>query len=175
MRFEPSRLRSAEWVIGTASAAMLVDAFLLPWYEVGFRVGEVYVSYARTSLNAWDSLTVLRFLVPLTALGGLAVWFAQAARESPALPVVLTTIGMIPSALLVLTLIWRVLIDNPGIHRVPSSFVEAKLGAYIGLILSVAIFLSIYRSLREDGVSSDIGSRRVEMLSLEPQSGGSQP
>ncbi|MGO9754350.1 MAG: hypothetical protein ACLP8S_31320 [Solirubrobacteraceae bacterium] len=167
MRLEPSRLRAAEWVIGIASAVLLVDMFLLPWYEVALTHNGLIASFPASALDGWHSLTLLRYLILLTALVGLAIWWFQATRESPAVPVILTVLEMIPSGLLLLTLIWRILIDNPDIHGEPSQNVEAKLGAYLGLILAAAILLGTYRSLRQDGVSSDIGSRTIERLSLD--------
>jgi len=167
MRLQASRLRAAEWVIGIASAVLLLDTFLLPWYEAGFTHNGLIVSFPATALDGWHSLTMLRYLIVLTALVGLAIWWFQATRESPAVPTVLTVLEMIPSGLLLLTLIWRVLISSPAVHGFASQFVEVKLGAYLGLILAGAILLGSYRSLRQDGVSSDIGSRSIQRLPLD--------
>lgn len=162
MRPQASRLRAAEWVIGIASAVLLIDMYLLPWYEVAFTHNGLIVSFPASALDGWHSLTLLRYLILLTVLVGLAVWWFQATRESPAVSTVLTVLEMIPAGLLLLALIWRVLIDNPGIRGVASQHVEAKLGAYLGLILAAAILLGTYRSLRQDGVPSDTGTRKLE-------------
>lgn len=154
-------------MIGLASALLLIDTFLLQWYEVGYTHNRLIVAYPASALNGWDSLSVLRYLIVLSALLGLAIWWLQATRQSPAVPTVLTVLFTIPSGLLLLALIWRVLIDIPGIHGLAAQFVEAKLGAYLGLVLSAALALGTYRSLREDGVSSDLGRQRIELRSLD--------
>jgi hypothetical protein len=134
-------------VIGAASAALIIDLFALPWY--GIDVGaprRVYTYPARPSLtaNGWDSLTAVRYLILLTAFVGLAIWWLQATRAAPALPVVVTILAAIPSGLELLAVVWRVLIDLPG------SGLGARAGAYVGLALSVVLAAGIYRSLRVD-------------------------
>ena len=103
MNFQATRLRFAEWLLGAASAALLIDTFLPSWYEVGGGHG----------VTGWQALTVLRFLIVGCALVGLATWWAQATRRAPAIPVCLTVITLFVSSILVLALVWRVLIDPP--------------------------------------------------------------
>ena len=126
MRFDTRRLRAPEWTIGIASALLLLDTFALPWYAIGFTHGRLIVTYPASALDGWNSLTVLRYLIVLSALLGLAVWWLQATRESPAIPTVLTVLFTIPSGLLLLALLWRVLIDNPGIHGLGSAVRRGK-------------------------------------------------
>ncbi len=167
MRFQSSKLRAPEWLIGAASALLLLDTFLLPWYGIGFKLGSgLIVNYPHADLDGWHALTVLRFLILLTALLGIAIWWLQATRDAPALPTVLTEIAIIPSGLLLLGLVWRVLIDVPGIHGISTRFVEVKLGGYLGLLFDAMIAVGVYRSLRQDFVSSDAGVK-IERLSLD--------
>ncbi len=167
MRFETWRLHAPEWMIAVASALLLIDTFALPWYEVGATFGRSIVQYPHTSTNGWNSLTVLRYLIVLTALVGLAIWWLQATRESPALPTVVTELAIVPAGPLLLALIWRVFITPASIYGLPTQFVETKAGAYLGLLLAALIVIGIYRWLRVDGISSRTARANIEHLSLE--------
>ena len=153
MNFQATRLRPAEWLLGAASAALLVDVFVPSWYAMAGGHG----------VNGWQALAVLRYLIVGCALVGLATWWVQATRRSPAIPVCLTVVTLFVSSILVLTLIWRVLIDPPTSG--PGSGVDA--GAYIGLFLAALVANASYRSLRVDGIRAADGPQQIERLSLD--------
>ncbi len=166
MRFDSSKLRTPEWLIGAASALLLLDTFLVAWYAIGGQVQPgLFVQFPHSSVDAWHALTVVRFLILLTALLGIAVWWLQATREAPAVPTVLTEVAIIPAGLLLLALIWRVLIDVPGIYGIRTQFVEVKLGAYLGLLFDAIIVVGVYRSLRQDYAPQEAAAK-IERLSL---------
>jgi hypothetical protein len=167
MRFETWRLHAPEWMIAIASALLLIDTFALPWYEAGANFGQSIVQYPHTATSGWSSLTVLRYLIVLTALVGLAIWWLQATRESPALPTIVTELAIIPAAPLLLALIWRVFITTPSIYGLPTQLVETKAGAYLGVLLAALIVVGIYRWLRVDGVSSKTARANIEHLTLD--------
>jgi hypothetical protein len=123
MRADPSRLRWGEVVVGVSSVVLLVIMFVLPWYGVGGAAG---------SINAWHSLTGLRWLLLVTSLAGLSLFLLQLTRRAPALPVIMSTIVTVLGGLTALALIYRVLIDVPG----PG---DAQIGAFLGLLTACAI------------------------------------
>ncbi len=153
MTFQATRLRTAEWLLGAASAALVIDTFLAGWYDATGGDG----------VNGWQALTVLRYLIVVCALAGLATWWAQATRRAPAIPVCLTVLTLFVSSILVLALIWRVLIDPPASG--PGSGVAA--GAYLGLFLAALIANASYRSLRVDGIRPADGPKQIEKLRLD--------
>jgi len=150
VRFETRRLRAAEWLIGAASAALLIDLFALPWYGIDLATPRrVYIYRSAQSVDGWNALTTLRYLILLTALFGLAIWWFQATRGAPALPAALTVVAAIPSGLELLGLLWRLLLDGPG------DGIGTRVGAYIGLVLSAAILGGIYWSMRVDAPAAE--------------------
>jgi hypothetical protein len=141
-----SRLRSGEWIVGAMAIVLLALMFLAPWYgltgageRLARRLG------VATSVNGFDGLTNLRWLM-LVAIGvALALVFAQASRRAPALPASLSAI-LVPLAIATsIWLIYRVLIDVPG-----SPVVTARPAAYLGLAAALALTYGAYRSLREE-------------------------
>jgi hypothetical protein len=76
----------------------------------------------------------------------------QGTRRAPALPVTLVVIELALGLILVIALIVRVVIDPP------------KLGAYLGLALSVLLALAAYASLRRDGIADMDAPQWIETL-----------
>lgn len=61
-----------------------------------------------------------------------------------------------PALITVLALIYRVLINQPGLGGV----VEARAGAYVGLLSAVVLFYGAWRSLRQEGILERTGPGR---------------
>jgi hypothetical protein len=150
MDVDPSRLRRGEWLAGVGGVLLLVFMFLLPWYgPSGSADAAAGTSPGSTSLNAWHSLTTVRWLMLLTILAVLSLVFFQATRRAPALPVSLSVITTVLGGLTVLALIYRLLINVPG----SDSGLDARTGAFLGLVSACAIAIGAFASLREEGLS----------------------
>jgi len=150
MEFDPSRLRRGEWLAGAGAALLLAFMFLLPWYGLSGSAGATAArSGGSTSLNAWHSLTTLRWLMLVTIVAALSLVFFQATRRAPALPVSLSVIVTVLGGLTALALIYRVLINAPG----PDSLLDARIGAFLGLVGACALAFGALASLREEGLS----------------------
>lgn len=130
--------------MGATSLALLLDASLATWFG---------------SENAWQALSFSRYLIALSCLGGLATWWLQGSRRSPAIPVCVTVVTLAVSFLLSIVLIWRVLIDPPG----PGS---TQAGAYLGLVFACGLTMAAYRSVRVDGIRDADGPVEIERLEL---------
>ncbi len=133
-------------LVSTVSALLLAPAMvLLDWYGA---VGEPRArrSGITTAESGWNTLTLLRWLMLLTivlALGATVVHATQrghGARTETGLAVTLS--GTLTAVLLG----FRVLVDPPD----PSSVVDVKIGAFLGLLATVAIALGGFESLREE-------------------------
>jgi hypothetical protein len=118
---------------------------VLPWYGVDLGTPRRVYNYpSAPTVDGWNGLTTLRWLIVLTALVGLAIWWFQGTRSAPALPTALTVVAAIPSGVELIGLLWRVILDGPG------AGIGTRAGAYIGLVLSAAILGGIYWSMRVD-------------------------
>jgi hypothetical protein len=168
MDFDPSRLRRGEIIVGAGSVVLLASMFVLTWYGLAAQPRPAATSGgASTSLNGWDALTNVRWLMLLTIACGLALVCLQAARRAPAIPVTLSVIVAVLGLLTVLVLIYRVLINEPGSDAV----IEQKAGAFVGLASAIAIVLGGYLSMREEGIADKDGPGEIETVSLGPASG----
>lgn len=150
--FELSRLRVGEIIVGAASLVLALLIFAFPWYGLGGRLGQTARALGvDTSINGWDGLTTLRWLMLATIIAGLALVYFQATRPAPALPVSLSVIVTTLAVLTLLGLIYRVLISVPG----PDSLISAEWGAYLGLACSLVLVYGGYRSMRQEWPEPD--------------------
>src|SRR5438105_1318168 len=101
MDFVPSRLRRGELLVGAGALVLLALMFAVKWER----------DRGGRSLNGWHTLTHLRWLVLLTALAGLSLVVAQAARRAPAVSVSLSVIVTVLGLLASLWLLYRVVIN----------------------------------------------------------------
>jgi hypothetical protein len=142
---QPSRLRAGEIIVGAGSVLLAILLFAFPWYGLSGELGRAANALGvSTTVNGWDGLTTLRWLMLATIVAGLALVYFQAARRAPALPVSLSVIVTALAFLTVLALIYRVLISVPG----PDSLIHADAGAYLGLACALALVYGGYRSMR---------------------------
>ena len=156
MRIDISRLRPGEIIAGAAAVLLLVLMFAVPWYRV-----------KATSINGWDSLTDLRWLLIVTIIAALALAYFQATRRAPAIPVNLSVIVTVLGLLSSLALIYRVLINVPG----SDSVVDARVGAYLGLVSALAILYGGFASMRQEGIAPQDAPAEIETIRLSEPGG----
>lgn len=163
MEFDRTRLRSGEWIVGAGALVLLASTFLFKWYALsGPLVPTARFLGLSTSVNGWHALSILRWLIVLTALAGLAAFYVQGSRRAPALPVGLTVIATLLGFLTSIALIYRVVINEPGGY----SAIHQRFGAFAGMFSAIAITIGGYRSLREDGIAPADGPGEVETVKL---------
>jgi hypothetical protein len=121
-----------------------------------------------TTASAWHVLNTIRWfmlLAILVALGSVVLHATQRAHGTKTdTSVVVAGVGTITAVLLG----YRVLIDLPH----PSSVVDIKIGAYLGLLATIGIALGGYDSIREQRLRRarvTRRSRRPENLASRPQ------
>ena len=165
MGFEPSRLRRGEVVAGAGALILLALMFLAPWYGLSGELARTASAFgASTSVDAWNGLSVLRWLMLLTIIAGLGLAILQGTQRAPALPVSFSVIATVLGALTVLALIYRVLINVPG----PDSVIDARAGAYLGLITACVLTGGAFRSLRVED-PPDASGASVPIVELGPR------
>ena len=155
--------------MGAGSIVLLASMFVLKWYGPTAQPRPTAASLDVTaSVNGWDALTGVRWLMLLTIACGLALVCLQAARSAPAIPVTLSVIVTVLGVLGALVLIYRVLINEPG----NDAAIGQKAGAFVGLASAIAIVIGGYLSMRDEGIADKDTPAEVETVSVG-RAGGS--
>ena len=137
---------------------LLICMFAFAWYGGAGIPGVTPQDRLVWTQNAWEALTVGRWLLLATiaaALGSLILHLSQrshGARTNTS-PVV-ALLGVATATLL----IYRVLIEMPAANRV----IDQKLGAVLGTLLALGIAAGGLRSLQEERLQ--VGERRSRRL-----------
>src|SRR5579863_2684320 len=148
MTVRSTRLRLGERLLGLASVLLLVDLFGATWF--GYRAQYRAVATMLGQLpnaNGWQTFDVIGPLAVVVCVLGIAICVLTATRRSPAVPIVLTTLLAPVSLVLAVLVAIRVLLDQPSVHLAQAggaNVIEAHVGAYVGLLLSVAVFAGLY-------------------------------
>lgn len=140
-----------------SALALLAVMFLTKWYGVA---GVPDPSAARpaisTAENAWNSLTIVRWVMLITILAALGSVLLHASQRSHGTRTdtsrALLVLGSLTSSLL----LYRVLIALPDASRV----IDQKLGAVLGLACAIGIALGGWESVSEQRTVAQTRPRR---------------
>lgn len=158
MRLNASRLRQGEVIAAVGSVVLLVAMLLFSWDNVPNPGGKGVIT---TPIDGWHTLTVVRWLMLLTILCGLALALLQARMRAPALPVTFSLFTMLIGGITSIALFVRVLLDPPdGIH----------FGGVLGLVSACAVAYGGWASVREEGVAAEDGPG--EIPTVDPHAPG---
>lgn len=127
------RLSAGEWVAGGSGLLLLVSLFL-PWYAVG-----------GADLTGWQSFTVVDVILALAAALALFGAVATAARGTAALSVAAVALSILPSAVAVLIVLWR--LADPA----PAGDASREIGVWLGLAGVLGIALGAWFGMRDEG------------------------
>jgi hypothetical protein len=131
MSFDPSRLHRGEWIVGAGSVVLLASMLLLPWYGSSHTV------------DGWNGLKHLRWLVVVTLVAAGAMLLFQATRRAPAIPVTIDLFVSVLGGLTSAWLVYRVAID-PVAGR--------KIGGWVALAGAIAIAYGGFDATRRQGI-----------------------
>ena len=129
MESEPPHLRRGEILAGAGGLALLIFLFALNWLRS-----------AGVTRDGWSAVPVLRWVIVVAALSALALTVAQATTRGPALPVSLSVIATVLSALTALLLVIRILTTGA----------TPRVGAYLGLLAAITMAYGAFTSLRAE-------------------------
>lgn len=147
MSFDLGRLRRGEWLAGAGGVVLLVSLFLFKWYGMRIGLSAIYDNETiHVTATGWDAHTVLRWLMLLTGLAGIALWALTATQATDAVPLGTAVATVVVAGLTTLLLAWRVLVDEPG----PNDLVSVKFGAYLGLVAAALVVVGAWLSLRDE-------------------------
>jgi hypothetical protein len=125
--------RSGEWVAAISGLGLLAVMFA-GWYQ----------PTGGTALTAWESFTVIDWIIAVAALTALIVGVISIAGVSVSLPVagsaITSLLGVIAFVLIVMRLIF------------PPEDMDRELGAWLGLLWSAGILLGAYIGMEEEPV-----------------------
>jgi hypothetical protein len=168
MTFKSTRLGLGEQLLGIGCVLLVVDLFAVPWfaYQPQYRATAVMLDLS-VSASGWQTFEVIGPLALFVCVVGLAICVLTAARRSPAVPVVLTTLLLPISFVLAVLVAIRVLLDRPAVHLAQAggaNVIQPRAGAYVGLALTLVIFAGLYLSLRREGVASEDSPATIETV-----------
>jgi hypothetical protein len=139
------RIHSGELISATSALLLVPIMFVLEWYGV-VGLPQTRRSGITTAENAWQTLTYTRWMMLIAIVVALGSVFLHATQRSHGAKtdtsVLVTIVGTVTAVLL----IYRVLIELPN----PSSVVDVKIGAFLGLLAGIGIALGGIESIREE-------------------------
>lgn len=140
------RVYRGELTSAVSALLLLALMFLVKWYGVaGVPDPSAVRPAVSTAENAWNGLTLVRWVMLLTILAALGSVVLHASQRSHGTrtdtSLVILTLGSVTSVLL----FFRVLISLPQADKV----IDQKLGAFLGLLCALGIALGGYESMRE--------------------------
>lgn len=140
---------------------LLVSVFLLPWYQLTEGTPPPGPRYFITSsVDGWNGLHHARWLILLTIVAALGLFFFQGTRKAPAIPATFSVAAGILGVLSTLWLIYRVLIDPAG---------GRAIGGWIGLLSACAITYGAYASLRLEGIAASDARSEIPTIKVGQQ------
>ncbi len=136
---------SGEAIAGMSAVLLLILMFAAKWYGLA-GAGDALAtrSSLSSSENAWQALTLLRWLMLITVLVAIGAMVLRITQHSHGTPTDLSPIVMTLGSITALLLAYRVLIDLPS----PGTVLDQKLGAFLGLLCAVGIAFGGYESRR---------------------------
>lgn len=137
---------------GIAGVALIVVLFAVDWFAAG----------QSSAADGWSTLPVLRWLVLVAAVAGLALALAQASRPAPALPV---TLSVVVTALALVTTVALVI-------RLITTSASIRGGAVAGLVCAAAMLLGGFWSMRDEDGWVPGPERPIERVPLGPPGPG---
>lgn len=150
------RIHSGEVISATCALLLVPIMFALEWYGV---VGAPQTRRSGITIdeNAWHTLVYTRWVMLIAIVVALGSVFLHASQRSHGAKtdtsLVVTAVGTLTAALL----IYRVLIELPN----PSSVVDLKIGAFLGMIAGIGIAIGGIESVREERARRESEAQRA--------------
>ena len=145
-----SRLSTGEKVAGISGLLLLIIMFAFDWFTVDVGGGFADISVGG---NAWDTMELIRFVLFLAAIAGIALAVVAASESRPDLPVALSAVTAGLGILCVLLVLYRI-IDPPGGDAEEFGVdVGRGIGVFLGLAASIGVAYGGWRTMQEEGTS----------------------
>ena len=144
MTMDARRLGGGELLAGASAVSLLVVMFL-DWF--GGR-------------SAWEALTIGRILLVAVVLLALTLVVLTLAARPVAMAASAASITVGFTALVVLYLLYRIGVNEPG----PDAGADIALGAYLGLLLVLGCGAGAWRALADERTGTPASLRQTERV-----------
>ncbi len=138
-----SRLSQGEKISLGSGALLFIFVFLFKWF--GIDIQAAGISLGSASLNAWDTLEWIRWVLLISALAAVVFPLLKASGNDLEIPVPPSTIITLLGGLSVLFILFRI-IDPPG-------ELGREIGVFLGLIAAAGVAYGGYTSMQEEGTT----------------------
>lgn len=145
-----SRLRPGEWIVTVAGVVTLISLFALPWFRL---------YPGAPTQDGWNGFLHGRWMLAATLILACGLFWFQATRRSPAIPVTLGLFATLFAAVSALWLIYRLLIDPPHATR--------EAGGFVALASMITLAYGGWRSIRDERVAP--ADRPSEIPTVDPE------
>jgi hypothetical protein len=139
----PGRAPTGELTSALSALGLLIVTFALKWYGVVALPHSADRSGIQSAVSAWTELTLARWLIlasVLVAFTSVALHVSQRTHGSQTdTSLIVTTVAALTAGVLA----YRVLINMPS----PHSVIDAKLGAYVGVLAATGVALGGFESV----------------------------
>lgn len=163
-----SRLSRGEQ-IAAASGALLFVFMFFKWFGVSLDTG--FGDFGGGSVNAWDSLEFIRFVLLIAAVAAVGFALLKASGNDLSLPMPTSTIVTLLGGLSVLLILYR-LIDPPGGADIEGVDVSRQIGVFLGLIAAVGVTYGGYTAMSDEGTSFQDAADSFSSGPGDPPAGG---
>ncbi len=158
MQFDRTRLRWPEWVVAAGALVLLLALFVMNWYTITLVSGGRGPKFlVGQSINGWDAVSHLRWLILVTIVAAFALFLLQAMRRPPALPVTFSLGVAVLGGVTAVWLLVRVAIDPPG---------GRGLGGWVALVADAVLTWGAFRSLRMEGILATDAPAHIPTIPL---------
>ncbi|MDQ3573295.1 MAG: hypothetical protein M3383_10630 [Actinomycetota bacterium] len=154
-------LRTGEKIAGASGVALLLIMFIFDWFTVDAGGGFTFGG------NAWDTMELIRFILLLAALAGIALAVISATQSDVTMPVALSAITAGLGALGVLLVLFRILSPPDG-GAGDLIDVGRAIGVFLGLIAVAGVTYGGYRAMQEEGTSFSDQADRMQGRGDQP-------
>jgi hypothetical protein len=144
MTMDARRLGSGELLAGVSAVALLVVMFL-DWFGGG---------------PAWETLTIGRILLVAVALLALTLVVLTLGARPVAMATSAASIIVGVTGLVVVYLLYRLVVDEPG----PDAGAQIGLGAYLGLLFALGCGAGAWRALADERTGTPASLRQTERV-----------
>ena len=143
-----SKLTTGEKIAGVSGILLLLIMFIFDWFSVS-AAGGVGPSFGG---NAWDTMDLIRWILLLAALAGIALAIIGAQANEPNMPVALSAITAGLGILGVIFVIIRI-ISPPDGGLGDLVDVDRDIGVFLGLIAVAGVAYGGWTAMQEEGTS----------------------
>ncbi len=153
MAIDARRLRNGEVIAAVSGLVVLVAVFALKWFALVDHPRLAVDPAAYPAVNAWHALTVVRFLLLLAGMAGIALAVISAAQRTVAVPVSAAVITSVVGIVVLVVVAVRVLVVHPGVGGLSGEDASLQVGAYLGVLGCLGVAVGGWRAMADERTS----------------------